>query len=142
MPTNPVMPLDPAAPRGPATGKRPKTGGRKKGTPNKSTAAFREAVLQVFADLQAGTGREHGHFLNWARGNPSRFYMLASRLLPRPLPTPEGRPPMTAMANNIAASNGQILDRASDQVGVPDEGPGAASIEALIVDWLDKDRKK
>jgi hypothetical protein len=62
--------------------KRPKSGGRKKGSLNKSTVAIREAVLSVFADMQATTGRENGRFLDWALGNSTDFYKLTTRLLP------------------------------------------------------------
>jgi hypothetical protein len=43
---------------------------------------MREAVLSVFADLQATTGRENGHFLDWPPGNATHFYKLNARLLP------------------------------------------------------------
>lgn len=120
MSSNPATSLDPATSRDPATAKRPKTGGRKKGTPNKSTVALREAILQVFADLQAGTDRENGHFLDWARRNPSKFYTLTSRLLPRPVPVPEGRPAISALRRLIVGSNGQVADRAGDQPSIPE----------------------
>jgi hypothetical protein len=64
-------------------GKRPKTGGRRKGTPNKSTAAIRDALLQVFADLQERSGGANAHFLDWALRNPTDFYKLSAKLLPR-----------------------------------------------------------
>ena len=47
-------------PRIPAGEPRPKTGGRGNGTPNKSTVAFRDAVLSVFADMQARIGEDGG----------------------------------------------------------------------------------
>jgi hypothetical protein len=75
--------------------KRVKRGGRVKGTPNKSTAAIREAMLSVFADLQARTGRENGHFLDWALGNSTDFYKLTSRLLPLQVTGDDGGPVIT-----------------------------------------------
>ncbi len=75
--------------------KRPKTGGRTKGTPNKTTVAIREAVLSVFADLQAEAGSENGHFLGWARDKPTDFYRLASRLLPLQVTGDDGGPVVT-----------------------------------------------
>jgi hypothetical protein len=80
----------PESPTNPARPKRRKTGGRQKGTPNKSTAAIREAMLHVFADLQADAGRENGHFLEWARDHSTDFYKLLARLLPRQVVIPEG----------------------------------------------------
>jgi hypothetical protein len=82
-------------PRIPAGEPRPKTGGRGKGTPNKSTIAIREAVLQVFADLQHGSGGENRHFLDWAHGNPSDFYRLSAKLLPRQVTGEDGGPVVT-----------------------------------------------
>ena len=90
------MPTTPS--RGPAESprpKRPKTGGRKKGTPNKTTLAIREAMLSVFADLQAEAGRENGHFLDWARGNPTDFYRLSTRLMPPQSSSHDPRPVIT-----------------------------------------------
>lgn len=77
-------------------GKRQKTGGREKGTPNKSTAAIREAMLSVFAELQAETGKgDHGHMLEWARGNATDFYKLSSKLLPLQVTGEDGGPVVT-----------------------------------------------
>lgn len=62
--------------------KRQKTGGRVKGTPNKATATIKEAITSVYADLQATAGKEHGHFLAWAKDAPTEFYRLAAKLIP------------------------------------------------------------
>ena len=77
------------------TGKRRKTGGRQKGTPNRTTVAIKEAMLSVFADLQAGAGGGNLHFLEWAKGNSTEFYRLASKLLPLQLTGAEGAPLVT-----------------------------------------------
>ena len=74
---------------------RSKSGGRKKGSLNKSTIAIREAVLSVFADLQAKTGEEHGHFLGWAEKNPTDFYKLSARLLPHQVTGEDSGPVIT-----------------------------------------------
>ena len=85
----------------PSASPRAKTGGRRKGTPNKTTAALRDAILQVFADLQVETDGEYGHFLDWARDHSTDFYKLASRLLPRQLLVPEERPAITEVRRII-----------------------------------------
>ncbi len=46
-----------------------KTGGRTKGTPNKSTKAFKEAVEIAFSELGGVNG-----LIEWARTNPDAFY--------------------------------------------------------------------
>lgn len=66
-----------ARPKPPAAGM-----GRKKGSLNKTTAAVKDAFRAVYADLQADTGREHGHFGDWAKENPTEFYKLYAKLLP------------------------------------------------------------
>lgn len=59
--------------------KRKKTGGRKAGTPNKVTAAVREAFEVVFSQLQSS---ETANLYAWAQQNPTEFYKLASKLIP------------------------------------------------------------
>jgi hypothetical protein len=46
-----------------------KTGGRTKGTPNKSTKAFKEAVEIAFSELGGVNG-----LIEWAKTNPDAFY--------------------------------------------------------------------
>jgi hypothetical protein len=82
-------------PRLPPGEKRRKAGGRGKGTPNKSTIAIREAVLQVFADLQDRSGEANGHLMDWALGNATDFYRLSSKLLPRQVTGEDGGPVIT-----------------------------------------------
>ena len=79
----------------PVIAKRPKTGGRRKGTPNKSTIIIREAMLTVFAELQAADGGGAAHLLAWAKGNTTEFYRLANRMLPPPAPEAPVLPPIT-----------------------------------------------
>lgn len=55
-----------------------KTGGRRKGSPNKITRAFREAVQTVYH----GIGGDEA-FATWARENPTEFYRIAARLIPQ-----------------------------------------------------------
>ena len=57
-----------------------KTGGRQRGTPNKITRAFRDAV-QVAFDAIGGDEA----FAAWARENPTEFYRIAARLIPTEL---------------------------------------------------------
>ena len=52
--------------------------GRPKGAPNKTTVAMKEAITSVYSDLQSKTGREHGHFMDWAMANPTEFYKIAA----------------------------------------------------------------
>lgn len=54
-----------------------KTGGREKGTPNKITTVFKDAVRVVYEDIGG-----HAAFATWARENPTEFYRIASRLIP------------------------------------------------------------
>ena len=107
------MPHTPITPRARAPRKRPKTGGRTKGTPNKSTLAIREAMLSVFADLQAEAGRENGHFLDWARGNATDFYKLTTRLLPLQVTGEDGGPVITRI--ELVAATPENIERARER---------------------------
>ena len=88
--------------------RRPKYGGRKKGTPNKSTAAIRDAVFDAFAALQAECGGDHGHLLDWARDHPTDFYRLAARLMPRPIVVAEACEPITEIRRTIVYPDGHV----------------------------------
>jgi hypothetical protein len=58
-----------------------KSGGRAKGTPNKVTTVFKDAVRTVYEDIGG-----HAAFAEWARSNPTDFYKIASRLIPTEAP--------------------------------------------------------
>src|SRR5687768_11928462 len=98
MPTKPATKPKPK-PRAPDTRGRKKgaakTGGRRKGSLNRTTVAMKDAMLSVYADLQAEAGGGNGHFLEWARGKPTDFYRLASRLLPLQVTGDGGGPVVT-----------------------------------------------
>ncbi len=65
-----------------------KTGGRLRGTPNKLTRAFREAVQVAYE----GVGGDNA-FIAWARENQTEFYRIAARLIPLQVNGPnDGRP--------------------------------------------------
>lgn len=55
-----------------------KTGGRTRGTPNKLTAAFKEAVLLAYDSIGGDAA-----FATWAQKNQTDFYKIAARLLPQ-----------------------------------------------------------
>lgn len=55
--------------------------GRPKGSPNKTTAEMKAAILEVFTLLQRDNGRPYS-LAEWAKTNPDKFYPLASRLIP------------------------------------------------------------
>ena len=57
-----------------------KTGGRKKGTPNKTTALLRDAILKAVTD--AGDGDLSAYLLQQANGNPTAFLALLGKVLP------------------------------------------------------------
>jgi hypothetical protein len=52
-------------------------GGRKKGTPNKLTSTFREAVLVAYEGIGG-----HEAFKLWAKNTQTEFYKIAARLIP------------------------------------------------------------
>ena len=52
--------------------------GRPKGVPNKISTSAREAVLQVFEAIGGVAA-----FSKWAKENPTEYYKIHSRLLPK-----------------------------------------------------------
>lgn len=56
---------------------KPKTGGRKKGTPNRMSAAAREAFALAFNKVGGVDGLQE-----WARTHRTEFYRLYARLIP------------------------------------------------------------
>ena len=59
---------------------RIKTGGRKKGTPNKTSALLKDAILKAATD--AGDGDLSAYLLQQANGNPTAFLTLLGKVLP------------------------------------------------------------
>lgn len=57
-----------------------KTGGRKKGTPNKTTALLKDAILK--AATNAGDGDMVEYLTQQARLNPGPFMSLLGKVLP------------------------------------------------------------
>ncbi len=51
--------------------------GKAKGTLNKTTAFFRDAILKVYGDIGG-----HENFAVWAKANETEFYKIAARLIP------------------------------------------------------------
>jgi hypothetical protein len=60
---------------------RPKTGGRTKGTPNKTTALLKDAILQA-AEAAGDKEGMLGYLTNQARANPVAFLSLLGKVLP------------------------------------------------------------
>ena len=60
---------------------RAKTGGRQKGTPNKTTALLKDAILQA---AEAAGDREGmvGYLTKQAKANPAAFMTLLGKVLP------------------------------------------------------------
>lgn len=52
-------------------------GGRQKGTPNKLTSTFREAIQVAYEGIGG-----HDGFTGWAEDNKTEFYKIAARLIP------------------------------------------------------------
>lgn len=68
-----------------------KTGGRQKGTPNKITAALKEAVLQAAEDA-GGKGGTVGYLTAQAKENPTAFLSLLGKVLPMQIGSDEDNP--------------------------------------------------
>jgi hypothetical protein len=60
---------------------RKKTGGRKKGTPNKTTALLKDAILQAATEAGGDDGLV-GYLTKQARENPVSFNALLGKVVP------------------------------------------------------------
>ena len=67
-----------------------KTGGRKKGTPNKTTALLKDAILQ--AATNAGGGDLTAYMQVQAQENPGPFMSLLGKVLPMQVTGEDGGP--------------------------------------------------
>ncbi len=67
----------------------------------------------LFADMQARTGRENGHFLDWALGNSTDFYKLSARLLPLQVTGEDGGPVITRV--ELVAPSAEDIERARER---------------------------
>jgi len=67
-----------------------KTGGRKKGTPNKTTALLKDAILQ--AATNAGGGDLTNYLQVQAMENPGPFMSLLGKVLPMQVTGEDGGP--------------------------------------------------
>lgn len=68
-----------------------KTGGRKKGTPNKTTQALKDAVLEAAA-LAGDKGGLVGYLQTQAKLNPAPFMALLGKVLPMQVGGEDGGP--------------------------------------------------
>jgi len=68
-----------------------KTGGRQKGTPNKTTALLKDAVLKAAENAGAGEGLV-GYLEKQATDNPGPFLALLGKVLPMQVTGENGGP--------------------------------------------------
>ena len=87
---------------------RKKTGGRKRGTPNKSTAALKEAVLKAFDEVG---GVEY--LVRLANDDPRTFCSLLGRVIPT-------EASLQVDASLTAATDSFVLRKREDRLDVSD----------------------
>ncbi len=75
-----------------------KTGGRAAGTPNKTTAQVKEAILKAFEKVGGATYLE-----KVAQEDPKTFCTLLGRVLPTELTGPDGAPTAVTFLMNYGA---------------------------------------
>lgn len=81
---------------------RKKTGGRAKGTPNKTTALLKEAVLQAAAD--AHNEGMVGYLTQQAKDNPVAFMSLLGKVLPMQVTGEDGGPVPVSVITRVIVS--------------------------------------
>lgn len=71
----------------PRGGSKPgqRRGGRRKGTPNKTTATVKAALVEAF-DKLGGVPE----LVKWGKANPSQFYALWGKMLPTEVKNADG----------------------------------------------------
>lgn len=75
--------------------KRTKTGGRTKGTPNKTTAVLKDAILkaaELVGEDGQGKGKTVGYLKRLAQTEPKAFAGLLGRVLPLQVTGGDGGP--------------------------------------------------
>jgi hypothetical protein len=81
---------------------RPPNAGRKKGSSNKVTKAFKEAILSAFNEIG---GEEK--LAEWAKENQTEFYKICARLIPQEVSGPEGGSiPLSVSVKFVNANRG------------------------------------
>ena len=103
-----------------------KTGGRQKGTPNKLTTTFREAVLLTYHNIGG-----HEAFSNWAAKNRTEFYRIAARLIPAEINDSDGDR-VTVIVNR----SGGVIDQTDYAEIVESKGTAPPKLQHSSVDPL------
>lgn len=75
---------------------QPKLGGRQKGTPNKVTAAAKDAIAQAASDLGGGK-----RIVEWARSDPKNEAAFWTTIYPKLIPVQVGGDPDNPLELNI-----------------------------------------
>jgi len=107
--------------------------GRKRGAANKTTRAFKEAVMLVFEEMGGAKS-----LLEWATGNPGDFYRLASRLVPPGMPVR-----IEGLEGSLATQGGAVIRAMSGGEITPEQASTimtaiAAQARIIEVDALEK----
>lgn len=89
-----------------------KYGGRQKGTPNKSTAAVKSALVDAFEQL-GGVGA----LVEWGKDNRGEFYKLWAKLLPTEIKNADGEALRLQLVEEIVSADGS-----QDNPTVPSPG--------------------
>ncbi len=88
-----------------------KTGGRRKGTPNKTTALLKDAVLQAAEEAGDEEGMV-GYLVKQAKENPAPFLTLLGKVLPMQVNAQVGATdPISELLDHVAKNGKSFLDR-------------------------------
>jgi hypothetical protein len=80
--------------------KRIKRGGRTKGTPNKTTALLKDAILEA-AHKAGNKAGMVGYLTQQATENPAAFMTLLGKVMPLQVEGPEGKPVLAGLVVTI-----------------------------------------
>ncbi len=82
-----------------------KTGGRKSGTPNRLTAAAKDAFSFAFSEIGGAES-----LADWARANRTEFYKLYARMIPQELTGPGDGPVVVKVVDMTGVKQRSEID--------------------------------
>lgn len=95
--------------------------GRKKGAVGKITKTVKEAFLYTFNELQ---GTPKHNLLSWAKRSPTKFYELASKLIPMEIKADV----KTTVVDNIIGFTIKVADENNTDKTKPETESGTSKV--------------
>lgn len=82
---------------------RPANAGRRKGTPNRTTASVKAALVEAFNELGGVAA-----LVKWGKKNPALFYPLWAKLLPQEVKVDGEKPPSVNVNLHVGVTTADL----------------------------------